>query len=57
MIRQSNTQTYVKVFYYTIPQQLSIVDIPELPYYNNYNPIKLIVSNNNNNLIYGNRKE
>jgi hypothetical protein len=58
MIRQPNTQTYVKVFYNISLPEISIINVHENPYYNNYNPaIKLIESNNNNNLIYGNRKE
>jgi hypothetical protein len=54
MIRQSNPQTYVKVFpYITIPD-LSIPNIPEIPYYNYYKPKFLSNNNNNNNnLIYG----
>lgn len=56
MFRQSNRQTYVKVFNYIIPPHLSIPNVPDSPYYNYYIPtIKLIEPNNNTNLIYGNK--
>lgn len=49
MIRQSNTQSYVKVFYYTSLHQLSIPNIPQSPYYSYYTPKIIILNNNNNN--------
>lgn len=54
MIRQPNSQSYIKVFYYTTLPQLSIPNNPLPPYYKNNTP-KLIIlnNNNNNNLIYG----
>jgi len=52
MIRQSNTQTYIKHFNYINLPQLSIPNIPQNPYYDNYKS-KSIILNNNNKLIYG----
>jgi hypothetical protein len=54
MIRQANTQTYVKVFYNVNLSDLYILNKPETPYYSYYKS-KLIKNNNNNNnkLIYG----
>jgi hypothetical protein len=55
MIRQPNSQSYIKVFYYVTLPQLSIPNNPQSPYYKT-NTSKLIIlnnNNNNNNLIYG----
>jgi len=57
MIRQPNSQSYVKTFHEVILHELSIPNIPKTPYYSYYTPklIILNINNNNNNLIYGNK--
>ena len=55
MIRQPNSQTYIKNFNYIMLPHLSIPNIPQNPYYANYKS-KSIILNNNNNLIYGRKK-
>ena len=50
MIRQPNSNSYMKVFYYVTIPQYSIPDIPQNPYYNYFKSKILLL---NNNLIYG----
>jgi len=50
MIRQPNSQSYIKVFNYVSQPKYSIPNIPQSPYYN-YFKTKLLILNNK--LIYG----